>query len=170
MQPAQYWTKAFKTYMKAFFFYCISLTLIFSSCHRKSVPQTTNNSTVNTNTVSNAGTPVSTETTKPSTAAKANFGKPLVVVDSKGDLIVGKEALIANGAKTGFPATAARAFTPQQRADLLARFKTVPPRVLHVPERYVKKTAQGEYYVLKDKFWYWKKSDGFFYLDENYYK
>jgi hypothetical protein len=158
--------------MKAFLFYCIAITLFFSSCRRKSVPEkndpivTTTDKDTNTST-----TVVSGETKKPAVSAPStNYGKPLIVVDAKGDLIAGKETLIANGAKTGFPSTSARAFNPQERANLIARFKTVPPRVLHVPDRFVKKTAQGSYYILKDKFWYWKKSDGFFYLDENYYK
>lgn len=100
----------------------------------------------------------------------SGYGKALVVVDGKGSLVSDKETLLANGAKSGFPSTSARAFTPQERANLLARFKTVPPRVMHVPDNLSKKTAQGQYYVLRDKFWYWKKSDGFYYLDDNYYK
>jgi hypothetical protein len=41
--------------------------------------------------------------------------------------------------------------------------------VLNVPESLAKTNAKGTYYVYKKKFWYWKKGDGYFYLDETYY-
>src|SRR6476469_2507517 len=132
--------------MKAFLFAFVLLVTI-SSCHRKTTPATSDTDN-NSNTESKKPSPVTT------------YGKALIVVDSKGDLFASKESLLANGAKSGFPATSARAFTPQERANLIARFKTVPPRILHVPDRLTKKTAQGQYYVLREKFWYWKKNDG----------
>jgi hypothetical protein len=154
--------------MKAFLF-IIGSFLILTSCHRKSVPE--NSGSTGNRSGSTSGTNSSSNTnTETKKTPSAVYGKPLIVVDGKGSLVTNTQTLLANGAKSGFPATSARAFTPQERANLIARFKTVPPRVLHVPDRYVKKTAQGEYYVLKDKFWYWKKADGFFYLDDNYYK
>jgi hypothetical protein len=65
---------------------------------------------------------------------------------------------------------AIRAFTPDQAKNLAFRFKQIPPRVLYVPDNLAKKGRKGYYYKYNDKFWYWKKDDGYFYLDENYYK
>ncbi|MDB5231458.1 MAG: hypothetical protein JWN76_2263 [Chitinophagaceae bacterium] len=84
-------------------------------------------------------------------------------------MVASREQLKAIGAGNIYDEKDARAFTNAQRKNLVGRFKTVPPRVLFVPSNYVKTSNRGEYYILKDKFWYWKKSDGYFYLDETYY-
>ncbi|ANI88767.1 hypothetical protein A9P82_05375 [Arachidicoccus ginsenosidimutans] len=65
---------------------------------------------------------------------------------------------------------ATRAFTPNQVKNLAYRFKEIPPRVLLVPDTLAKKGVKGYYYKYDNKFWYWKKDDGYFYLDENYYQ
>lgn len=150
--------------MKAFFVFLFSAWLLVS-CHRKSVPSSSDN---NSSSAAKGGSTVSGEVKKPATTATS--AKAIIVVDGNGKLTASKETLLANGAKSGFPTASARSFTPQQRANLIARFKTVPPRVLHVPDQLAKKAAQGQYYVLRNKFWYWKKSDGFYYLDDNYYE
>lgn len=84
-------------------------------------------------------------------------------------MVVTPEELRASGASNLYDEKNARAFTPSQRKNLINRFKSVPPRVLYVPPGFVKSTSRGDYYILKNKFWYWKKADGYFYLDENYF-
>lgn len=62
-----------------------------------------------------------------------------------------------------------KGFTPQQQANLKARYNTVLPRVLYIATKSQLKSLKGVYYIYKTKFWYWKKEDGLFYLDEQYY-
>jgi len=120
------------------------------ACNRKTVPPK----------------PTSSSTTTTTEAAKPAAETATVVVTGDGKVM--------NSAKTSasgkvYPVTQARSFTPNQKKNLTYRFKTIPPKVLHVPESLSKKNSQGSYYVYKKKFWYWKKEDGYFYLDENYY-
>jgi hypothetical protein len=122
---------------------------ILASCHRKSVPGATH-------TASTEATPV-----------KPVEEKPSVVVTGDGK-VVNPTVGTTTGAKV-FPVTAARSFTPNQKKNLIYRYKAVPPMVLNVPESLAKTNAKGTYYVYKKKFWYWKKGDGYFYLDETYY-
>jgi len=107
-----------------------------------------------------------------SLAAAAHYlAEPVVVIDSRGKLLIDSLNL---------PPTVShnldslnqtiRAFTPDQAKNLAFRFKQIPPRVLFVPDNLAKKGRKGYYYKYNDKFWYWKKADGYFYLDENYYK
>jgi hypothetical protein len=124
--------------------------LLFVACERKSIPSKP------THTASDG-----TSSAKPATEA------PTVVVNGDGQ-VVNSSVKTTTGSKV-YPVTSARSFTPAQKKNLMLRFKTVPPKVLHVPETLYKKNAKGTYYVYNSKFWYWKKSDGYFYLDENYY-
>ena len=97
--------------------------------------------------------------------------EPAVVIDSRGNLLIDTFRL---------PPTVShnldslnqtiRAFTPAQAKNLAYRFKQIPPRVLYIPDNLAKPGRNGMYYKYNNKFWYWKKADGFFYLDENYYK
>lgn len=107
-----------------------------------------------------------------SSASASHFlAEPVVVIDSRGNLLIDTLNL---------PPTVShnldslnqtiRAFTPDQAKNLAYRFKQIPPRVLFVPDNLAKKGRKGFYYKYNDKFWYWKKADGYFYLDENYYK
>ncbi len=109
--------------------------------------------------------------TAPVTAAPVvkNFSAPMIVIDAGGKIITARENLPEDiGGKVKY-AEIARAFTPVQRNNLIVRFKMVPPRVLFVPNELAKKTAKGSYIIYKKKFWYWKKEDGLFHLDDTYY-
>ncbi len=117
------------------------------ACNRKTVPEK----------------PTHTATTE---APKPAEETATVVVSGDGK-VVNSTAKSSSGKV--YPVTQARSFTPNQKKNLTYRFKTIPPKVLHVPESLAKKNTQGTYYVYKNKFWYWKKGDGYFYLDENYY-
>jgi len=95
---------------------------------------------------------------------------PMIVIDEKGRIITSRDNLPDNIASKVDYKKITRSFTPAQRQNLIYRFKMVPPRVLFVPDKLVSKTARGYYCVYKKKFWYWKKEDGLFYLDETYYQ
>jgi hypothetical protein len=134
--------------MKAYFFGVVLLA--FVACKRNTVPSKP------THTATSSGT-----ATKPAEESAT------VVVSGDGK-VVNSTVKTASGSKV-YPVTSVRSFTPNQKKNLMLRFKTVPPKVLHVPESLAQKNAKGSYYVYKNKFWYWKASDGYYYLDENYY-
>ncbi len=90
----------------------------------------------------------------------------MIVIDGLGRVITPKENLPIQVSYAGL----ARTFTPLEKANLVNRYKMLPPRILYVPEKLATKSLKGEYCVYKGKFWYWKKGDGLFYLDETYYK
>lgn len=95
---------------------------------------------------------------------------PMVVIDGMGNVITPKDKLPEDIAAKADYRILSRAFTPNQRTNLVYRYKIVPPRILFVPESYIKTTTRGKYVVYRKKFWYWQKEDGLFYLDETYYK
>ena len=169
--------------MKQFFLILFSASLLVISCSRKSVPQKTNNVTVHT-----APNVKPTESDKSITApalikkSKSEIEEvtetkiekkeallPMIVIDGMGNIITPKEKLPEEIAAKADYRVLSRAFTPDQRTNLIYRYKIVPPRILFVPENYIKTSARGKYVVYRKKFWYWQKEDGLFYLDETYY-
>lgn len=126
------------------------LLLLAAACNRKANPSKP------THTANESGT-----------SSKPAEQSATVVVSGDGK-VVNSTVKTTSGAKV-YPVTNARSFTPNQKKNLMLRFKAVPPKVLHVPENLAQKNAKGSYYVYKKKFWYWKASDGYYYLDENYY-
>jgi hypothetical protein len=127
------------------------LLLVFTACHRSVTPSKPTN---NNESAAEVKTAPAEET-------------PTVMVNGEGK-VVNSTVKTNSGAKV-YPVTSARSFTPNQQKNLVYRYKTIPPRVLNVPDKLAKKNAKGSYYVYKNKFWYWKQADGFYYLDENYY-
>ncbi len=96
--------------------------------------------------------------------------KPVIIVDARGNFAVTDSTLPAGASKDILDPSNARAYTPAQTKTLAYRFGKVPPRILYVSNSLAKKSAKGTYYVLDKKFWYWKKSNGYFYIDENYFR
>lgn len=149
--------------------------LVFAGCSRKSVPAKTKPGSPVTIRDKTAPPPA-TETTPPVSAESppavntAVMGMPLVVIDGAGNIITSKDKLPQDIAAKANYASMARSFTPDQKKNLVYRFKMIPPRVLYVPEAYVSKSARGKYIVYRKKFWYWQKADGLFYLDTTYYQ
>lgn len=135
--------------MRAYLF-CVAL-MAFVACNRNNTPSK----------------PTHTATSSGTAATKPAEESATVVVSGDGK-VVNSSVKTSSGSKV-YPVTSARSFTPNQKKNLMLRFKTVPPKVLHVPESLAQKNAKGSYYVYKNKFWYWKSSDGYYYLDENYY-
>jgi hypothetical protein len=94
---------------------------------------------------------------------------PMIVIDEKGAVITPREKLPADiGPKVDY-GKIGRGYTPAQRQNLIYRFKMVPPRVLFVPDQLASHNGRGSYVIYKKKFWYWKKADGLFHIDETYY-
>lgn len=169
--------------MKQFFLVLFFASLLVISCGRKSVPQKTNNVTVHTGPIVKP-TESDKSITEPALIKKSKSEKeevtetkiekkeallPMIVIDGMGNVITPKEKLPEEIAAKADYRVLSRAFTPNQRTNLIYRYKIVPPRILFVPESYIKTTARGKYVVYRKKFWYWQKEDGLFYLDETYY-
>jgi hypothetical protein len=154
--------------------------LFITACHRKSVPAKTQTQTattiINPNKNKNVSPPppnTITET-KPDSLISippvAPVPAALIIVDGYGRVLTPSTKLPADSGIKADYTKLSRGFTPQQIANLKARYKMVPPRVLYVSEQYTLKSLRGTYCIYKKKFWYWKKEDGLFYLDEMYYK
>lgn len=155
--------------------------LILMSCGRKTVPAKTTTAPIKTTSTGKASETKATtvppelikKEEKATTEIKAEKKEklvPMIVIDGMGKVITPKEKLPADIAAKADYRILSRAFTPDQRTNLIFRHKIVPPRILFVPENYILTTARGKYVVYRKKFWYWQKEDGLFYLDETYYK
>ena len=146
--------------------------LLFAACSRRTVPSKSNNGNViiennsgnatnnNANNTGNvfANDSAASNTNSNTTAAfivvSDGFGK----VNDPGDSSVQYNQLELS-----------KGFTSQQKLNLKTRYNTVPPRVLYVNKQNQQASERGSYYILAKKFWYWKKNDGLFYLDQKYY-
>jgi hypothetical protein len=135
--------------MKYLLYCLLFVSFLNAGCHRKTVASVTKE-----------------EEVKPVTPV---YIRPIIVVDAKGNFAVTERTLPADASKEILNPANARAYTPAQTKTLAYRFGKVPPRILYVPSSLVKKSAKGSYYVLDKKFWYWKKSNGYFYIDDNYF-
>ncbi len=165
--------------MKSILYLFLASIIIITGCSRKSVPPKPTH-TISKNPVpskpSNTNPTLATPTVPPKTPDSAVVTpapaeeKPMVIVDAKGNFAVTANELPADASKDILNISSARSYTPAEIKNLAYRFKYIPPRILYVPEGLVKTSNRGSYYVYNKKFWYWKKDDGYFYLDENYYK
>ena len=164
--------------MKTYLWLLIICCLLFA-CSRKTVPSKTNNVTivtgnnpsVNTNNdnsnatvINDTGKAITTDSSVANNSALAF----IVVTNGYGKIINGQDALPANAVVQFNQFQLSKGFSAQELSNLKARYKTIPPRVLYVNPQNEQKSARGTFYVL-GKFWYWKKKDGLFYLDEKYY-
>ena len=135
--------------------------LVVVGCSKKSVPN--KSTTTNDDRVAAAEMPP-TATTRVATV------NAMIVIDANGRIITPLAKLpVQDNLKPDYTKIA-RAFTPAQKANLNLRYKMLLPKVIYVPEIYAMKSLKGTYSIYKKKFWYWKKEDGLFYLDETYYK
>jgi hypothetical protein len=106
----------------------------------------------------------------PEPKSEKKFQQPLVVIDDRGEIITPASGLPEDIAAKVNYRSIARAYTPDQRKNLIFRFKMVPPRVLYIPQHLASHSTRGTYCVFRKKFWYWQKEDGLFYIDETYYQ
>ena len=154
----------------------IAICSILFACSRKTVPAKTNNVTVVTENspseTSNLPLNNDSATTDLADSAVTVNNSALafiVVTDAYGKIINGQNSLPADANVEFNTFQLSKGFSAQQLSNLKARYKTIPPRVLYVSPQNEQKSARGTFYVLGKKFWYWKKKDGLFYLDEKYY-
>lgn len=100
--------------------------------------------------------------------------KALAILDGKGNIVITPELL-------PFPLSqnleilkkSVRAYTPNQAKNLANRYNFIPPRVIYVPESLQRQGTRGVYFLYKNQeniLWYWKRKDGYFYIDENHYE
>lgn len=156
--------------MKKFLIIACCLSFFFS-CSRKIVPpkpnttiENNNNSYTDTSGYNSGNVFADSATTTTSSSSLV-----MVIADGYGRLVTPKENLPQDAVVKYNNLQLSKGFTVQERANLQARYKMVLPRVLYVPQQYTSSSLKGVYYIYRKKFWYWKKSDGLFYLDQKYY-
>ena len=159
--------------MKSWILFLITI-LVFTACSKKSVPSKGTNGTIvipgsKNSTAANSTNPASNDTASAVPVAPA-APSAMIVIDGYGKVLTPKSKLPASANINADYSQIARSFTPQQLANLKARYKTVPPKILYVPDQYTLKSLKGTYCIYKKKFWYWKKEDGLFYIDQMYYQ
>ncbi|BAV08975.1 hypothetical protein SAMN05421788_101424 [Filimonas lacunae] len=149
-------------------------TFSFLACSHKTTPTNgnknvnaqvvygSNNTTANNNTV----TPLITD----GTPVPVYNEKVLIILDKGGRLTYTNKNVPSYVLAANKKLPDNKPVSPEQRNNMLARHKGVPPMALYVPDTLSNKSAKGQYYKYMNKFWYWKKNDGFYYLDEIYYQ
>lgn len=160
--------------------FAVAGLLVLSACSKKTTPAATTKARkpepvtqpVQKNkepeTVVVSDTPVTTPASD--AAAAPVFNSPLIVIDESGKIVTPGDKLPEDIAPKVDYKKIAKGFSPEQRKNLIYRFKMVPPKVLFVPADMASKSARGTYVIYKKKFYYWKKEDGLFHLDETYYQ
>lgn len=155
--------------------------ILLVSCSRKTVPEgdkiarnQLKKTDIDTLTESSTNPPLTVLPEKPVTIPAPPLPDvlpgPMIIIDDKGAIITQKDMLPADIAEKVDFKKIARSFTPSQRQNLIYRYKMIPPRVFFIPDRLANQTARGYYIIYKKKFWYWKKDDGLYHLDETYYQ
>jgi hypothetical protein len=161
--------------MKNIFLLLFAVIILFS-CSKKTKPTTSTPAKKNTESSSTVSStnknipPELRDSLAVSPSSNTAAAMPLVVIDGLGRMVTTKDKLPVEISNKVNYASMQRAFTPAQQQNLKYRYKMIPPKILYVPQQYVQKSLKGEYCIYKQKFWYWKKSDGLFYLDETYYQ
>jgi len=167
--------------MKNLLFLFLITILFFASCRRKNVPQRTVTTTVHPKIapdrieqkqyIKRAVVLDSAAYAEKRNGTSYNASFPTVVINGKGVLQIDAQNLPPNVSHNlDALSRATPAFTQAQADNLMYRFKEIPPRVLLVPDNLAVKGVKGYYYQYENKFWYWKRQDGYFYLDKNYYQ
>ncbi|PZP49210.1 MAG: hypothetical protein DI598_08430 [Pseudopedobacter saltans] len=169
-------------------FWSMALLVVLASCGKKTIPVASNTNKPNVlpqsktdprvgpkhqkDSVEVYRPPVKTETdsTPPPVVSNNVYTKTFTVVDSHGRLLLDPEKTPADITPDWIALKGIRSFTPSQAQTMASRYNTVPPRVIYVPSGMEKTGRKGTYYIYSKKFWYWKKEDGLFYLDTNYYQ
>lgn len=159
--------------MKSWLLFLMTI-LVFTACSKKSVPSKAINGTIvipgsKNSSEANNTNPVSSDTASAVSVAPA-APSAMIVIDGYGKILTPKAKLPPGSNVKADYSQIARSFTPQQIANLKARYKIVPPKILYVPDQYTLKSLKGTYCIYKKKFWYWKKEDGLFYIDQMYYQ
>lgn len=152
-------------------------SLSFVACSRKSTPSGSNsNKNVNAQIVygdknknTANGNPVTPVLTDSGTVPVSNE-RLLVILDKGGRLNYSSKNVPSYVLAANKALPANQPISAVQRSNLLSRQKVLLPLALYVPEAMASRTSKGQYYKYQNKYWYWKKSNGFYYLDEVYYQ
>lgn len=156
--------------------FCVAaLSILLAACSRKIRPTTSTSSSAP------ATTRPAPPAAEPSPAPSAGFPVPgpaplsvykaQIIVDGYGKMVASANNLPPEKAdKLDEYALKARGFSPEALKNLKARYNAIPPKVIFVPDGAAKEGSKGRYYVLRKKFYYWQKPDGYFHLDEIYYQ
>jgi len=159
--------------MKNFLIATFCLGILFG-CSRKTIPPKPNTTLDNNNNNNTSSGNVFDSTTAGVITADslsiAAVSNVMVVADGYGKLITPQQSIPENSGVSYNSLQLSKGFTVQQRANLHARYSIVPPRVLYVADNLSSKSLKGNYYIYNKKFWYWKKPDGLYYLDQKYYQ
>ena len=157
-------------------FAIIICALVVTACSKKTIPPATVKINTSPNVPVRADTAMSTnniriDSSKTAATVTSNWSASsfMVVSDGYGRIITPEKNLPPDAAVKFDYLQLSKGFTPQQQVNLKTRYKTIPPRVLFVAPEYQLSSGRGAYYIYMKKFWYWKKKDGLFYLDEKYY-
>lgn len=162
--------------MKNCFLYCaLALFFFMTACSRKTTPANSGKNGNASIIYPNKNKPsAETEPVKPAPADSitpiSTNQKVLVILDKGGRLAVNSKSVPPYVLAANKVLPASQPLTATQRSNLLARHKTLVPLALYVPDALASKSGKGDYYRYQNKFWYWKKADGYFHLDEIYYK
>jgi hypothetical protein len=166
--------------MKRIVLFSVAALFTLASCSKKTHPSVSKTTkqpeTVTQVTPKNKDSEVITAETPPVTAmpepapAAAMFTSPMIVIDEGGKVVTPADKLPEDIALKVDYKKIAKGFSLEQRKNLIYRFKMVPPKVLFVPADMSSKSARGTYVIYKKKFYYWRKDDGLFYLDDTYYQ
>jgi hypothetical protein len=163
------------------YFLLIAACFLLFACSRRTVPPKGTNATVVTpknnttvtpapnNNVTNDNADSISTTDTSSAIDNTNSFSFLVITNGYGKIITQEDSLPADADIHWDALQLSKGFSAQELSNLKARYKVIPPRILYVNPQNEQKSARGAYYVLGKKFWYWKKKDGLFYLDEKYY-
>ncbi len=147
----------------------ISCTCVLFSCSKKTIPSKTISGSTDTVSIPNKPAPIIYDSVSADSAAIPSSVTVLIIADGYGRLVTSQQNLPQDAGIKYDNLQLSKGFTTQQRANLQARYKTIPPRVLFVPQQYSLSSLKGDYFIYNKKFWYWEKKDGLFYLDEKYY-
>lgn len=153
---------------------CFS-ALTITACSRKTTPSTSNgNKNVNAQVVygdkNNNNNPVTPTVPDSATPVPVTSERVLIILDRGGRLTYTNRNVPSYVLAANKSLPSHQPVTPAQRSNMLARHKTTLPQALYVPDTMASKSSKGQYYKYQNKFWYWKKSNGFYYLDETYYQ
>lgn len=165
--------------MKKLVLFSIAAIVTLASCSKKTHPavsKTTKQPEPATTNVPKKDAEVIIADNPPVTAVPepvpeaAMFTAPMIVIDEGGKIVTPADKLPEDIALKVDYKRIAKGFSLEQRKNLIYRFKMVPPKVLFVPANMSSKSARGTYVIYKKKFYYWRKDDGLFHLDETYYQ
>lgn len=167
--------------MKRIALFSVAALLVMASCSRKTTPAVTKTTkpseTPAASTPKNKEPETVTTVTPPvitpadsAAAETATYDAPMIVIDESGKVVTTADKLPDDIAGKVDYKKISKGFSLEQRKNLIYRFKMVPPKVLFVPAGMSSKSARGTYVIYKKKFYYWRKDDGLFHLDETYYQ